>query len=358
MPNEIALRIPGSFVGWLWASKRNYGIPALGVFLAALNSFLPHLKPFLDSPWLTTVMLGVQAVMLGLLLLLMREPLRDESESQRASVAVDQFAGAWRTLWFFWFLEYVLLTVREAARAMATQDSAGIAPFLQLNWVHAIGETLVDTMNNLPTIALAVCYVILSERTVEDTPVLERTGETRIRSRALRLPWDKLITVLIAVAVVEFVIRLNGRTPFFPGLPAGVGDAFGWLSGLAAGLATALVIGRLESRFVGLPTWLTAILFLYAVVQPIWGAFPEYHLTEEIFLNSALAFKFVFFAVVMWLLESGVLLFYLQRAGGIIDNVAPDRARYLARVQRPLTVGAGEPPPSQRILLGGNEPRG
>jgi hypothetical protein len=48
----------------------------------------------------------------------------------------------------------------------------------------------------------------------------------------------------------------------------GMGSVFfNWIEGLATGIALALFVGRLDSRFIDSPRWLVIAFYAYAVIQ-------------------------------------------------------------------------------------------
>jgi hypothetical protein len=102
---------------------------------------------------------------------------------------------------------------------------------------------------------------------------------------------------------------------------------------LAAGIATALLIGRLDSKFIGLPAWVMTSLYGYAVVQAGWPAFPKNDAARAVLLNLAFPLKCLFFLVMSWLYQSGVFAFYIDRIGLLYDEVAGERWASCGRFQ-------------------------
>lgn len=236
---------------------------------------------------------------------------KDKERSPRATLALEQFYDAWLRLLFYWFFEYLGLTA--------------LAPFKSPAWLHELANTVVNLLNNWPTIALIVCYKILSETTIE-----EENGTYQKKP----LPWRVLTMVLGCLTFVELAflaerhqinyLNQNWLLLIFP-----------WVSGIVAGTITALVVGRLDSKFINLPWWAMALLYLYAVIQCIWQPMQlkEPTFDPAIVLNLALVFKSLLFLVVLWLFKSGILLFYCQNLGEIVKTILPQRTKYLERVQ-------------------------
>ncbi|MGB8506969.1 MAG: hypothetical protein WCD76_01060 [Pyrinomonadaceae bacterium] len=108
-------------------------------------------------------------------------------------------------------------------------------------------------------------------------------------------------------------IKGEGHTP-------GEWDAFiavfDALSGVINAVALTLLIARLDSKLIGLPSWLISILYSYAAVQPLFMVFAlnQSKVLEKI-ATSVLIFVFVskiyFFLIIIYALQTGKMLNYL-----------------------------------------------
>src|SRR6185503_15541898 len=78
-----------------------------------------------------------------------------------------------------------------------------------------------------------------------------------------------------------------------------------------------LLIARLDSKLVGLPSWLISILYSYAAAQPLFVVF-ELNQTEvfDKITTGVLIFVFVskiyFFLIITYALQTGKMLNYLS----------------------------------------------
>jgi hypothetical protein len=326
------LPIPDSFGEWLLARKRRLILPTLGAAFSATFGALSQVKAVFDWHWTTTLLLVLQAVVILSLLFVAPAPLIDNREAKGASIALRQFARAWRSLWLFWFIEFIILAAYEACVAASTLNPAIAGALKEDSWPAALVAAILNFANNLPTTALVICYIIASETTV-DTQGDEPEEK--------HLPWQSVFGVLLLATVIDLVVRLNVVGHVIP-VPWNLPKAFVWLSGITAGLATALVVGRLDSKFIGLPSWTVVALYGYAVIQPGWSSFSD-PAVRAVLLNTALTLKLLLFVVVWWLFKSGVFLFYLERVRHVLDEVQDERTVYLARVQRGLAITAPQP---------------
>jgi len=91
---------------------------------------------------------------------------------------------------------------------------------------------------------------------------------------------------------------------------------FDAVSGVLNAIVLALLIARLDSKLVGLPSWLISILYSYAAAQPLFIVF-ELNQTEvfEKITTAVLIFVFVakiyFFLIITYALQTGKMLNYL-----------------------------------------------
>jgi hypothetical protein len=118
---------------------------------------------------------------------------------------------------------------------------------------------------------------------------------------------------------------------------------FDALSGVINAIVLALLIARLDSKLIGLPSWLISILYSYAAVQPLFMIFElsESSVLEKI-STSVLIFVFVskiyFFLIILYAMQTGKMLNYL-----FCFPVLRDRVK---NAQSPSAVSPGDIPPS------------
>lgn len=143
----------------------------------------------------------------------------------------------------------------------------------------------------------------------------------------LHIPSDKMSDDYRRHRNVSALIIL-GLTFLYPALvPVNVGaftavewkaysSVFDTLSGVINAIALALLIARLDSKLIGLPSWLISILYSYAAVQPLFIVFElsESNVLKQI-TTSVLIFVFVskiyFFLIIIYALQTGKMLNYL-----------------------------------------------
>jgi hypothetical protein len=106
---------------------------------------------------------------------------------------------------------------------------------------------------------------------------------------------------------------------------------FEGLTGILSAVALSLLIARLDSKLIDLPTSVIYILFGYAAIQPLLVVFEQngavFRNIEAATLTSALLLKICFFLIIFQVLRKGDLLTYLvcfpilhRRVDSIFDN--------------------------------------
>lgn len=102
-------------------------------------------------------------------------------------------------------------------------------------------------------------------------------------------------------------LDINGRNSY-----VAVFDA---LSGIVNALVFALLIARLDSKLIGLRSWLICILYSYAAVQPLFVVFGQESPVFKRIMVSVLIFvlvsKIYFFLIIIYALQTGRMLTYL-----------------------------------------------
>lgn len=101
--------------------------------------------------------------------------------------------------------------------------------------------------------------------------------------------------------------------------------AFDATSGVLNALALALLIARLDSKLIGLPSWLIFVLYSYAAVQPLFVAFEQqseiFESIETAVLIVVFISKIYFFLIIFYTLQTGRMLNYFYCYPFLNDRV-------------------------------------
>jgi hypothetical protein len=99
-------------------------------------------------------------------------------------------------------------------------------------------------------------------------------------------------------------------------------DAF---SGVLNALVLALLIARLDSKLIGLPSWLIFVLYSYAAVQPLFVAFEQqsdvFRSIETAVLIVVFISKIYFFLIIFYALQTGRMLNYFYCYPSLSERV-------------------------------------
>jgi hypothetical protein len=291
-------------------------ISTLGAGISSLFGTLTAVTEFVKGPWFKISLVVFQMLVCMVLLFLVPKPRVDRNLSQRASRAMEQFIEAWERLWLAWVLLYLVFCAQGAC-GLIFGETVKESPY----WGPGL-----NLVNNLQTLVLMMLYIVLTKSTVD----LNRSSS--------RLPWSQGLALLAFVTAVDLVATVARAYAPTDGAAASLihfaAKAMPWATAFASGAAMALVVGRLDSKFANPPTWAVILLYLYALIQVLWERFETSPLLVTAILSAALVLKCLLFLVVSWMLQSGVMFFYLDRLADLLVNVERQRADYLERLWR------------------------
>ncbi|HKU76752.1 MAG TPA: winged helix-turn-helix domain-containing protein [Pyrinomonadaceae bacterium] len=181
----------------------------------------------------------------------------------------------------------LLKTYRESAQDVSKRN-------------YSIGLRILTTLfNNVSTLLIFLCFNILNE------PTKLKSGTGRVSNAYL----------YAGVALVSLVSFAEGLLVIYSSSESRyeVLQAWSYGSGFFAGVTMALYFGRLQSVFLGAPRWLVVLLFVYTLIQSLFFFLEERQELAVVLIDFALLMKCLLFLYMVWLFESGRLLFYIVR---------------------------------------------
>jgi DNA-binding winged helix-turn-helix (wHTH) protein len=155
-------------------------------------------------------------------------------------------------------------------------------------------------LNNFSSLMLFLCFNILNK------PTKVKSGTGTISDSSL----SRGAAVVIIALVLEILMVTSASTVEIQYFILQLG---GWTSGIAGGVAMALYIGRLQSKFLQPPGLLVILLYSYTVIQSLFVFLEERQEWAVALMDFALIMKCLLFLYMAWLFKSGRLLFYLVR---------------------------------------------
>ena len=224
-----------------------------------------------------------------------------------AWTAAGDLRRYWGIAWTFWVLLYVALAGSAAVGLMATDPATGDVG----RWT-GVG---LNFLQNATTVMLLLAYEVVSRPTVRED-----------LTRSQLLPVEAWVVFALLVSVAEGALVLTG-------VAWSAQQWFGWVSGFAQGTALALLVGRLDSKYIEPPTAVIALLYLYAAIQGAWPVFQQHPQLMLVLTFLALVLKCLLFLFVSWLFASRIVIFYLARVRQLDAEVTSSRSAFLKQLE-------------------------
>ena len=272
------------------------------------------LRGFSD-PGLSPAVQGVQFLVILVLLTRLPKSLAGphawagaEQRLRLALAAAGDLRRYWGAVWLAWLFLYLGLT---AAAFLGILPSPEAPPATAARWL-AVGLNLVQ---NGATVLLFLAYEVVARPTIASD-----------LSRKQVLPPEAWLAFAVLLPLLESaVIGFGGGWE--------VQQWFGWISGFAQGTALALVVGRLDSKYIGPPAPVVACLYFYACIQGAWPVFQFHPELMLVLTFLALVLKCLLFLFFAWLFESRIVLYYLERLRQLDAGVRGERRDFLSRAR-------------------------
>lgn len=216
------------------------------------------------------------------------------------------FARYWLLFWKWIFLLYVLL----ALKTLLNVDKVTPLYYLCMNVIGAF-------LNNFSMSFLFLCFLLIQ------SPL----NSLNYKQENIELQFNRflahkstLFTVVIGFSVVHLVALLAYYLKFdvwsqpylIKDLLANVSNVnlvFSIFSGVFNCFCLALLIARLDSKIINVPSGLIGVLVVYAAIQPMYVFFDDkaYTLIVLIVSTCTLAFKVYFYLIIAYIINSGRL---------------------------------------------------
>jgi hypothetical protein len=230
--------------------------------------------------------------------------------SKKAIHALRQFRGNFGNLLRKWCFLYLISTILYLIKISI--ETSWIVDNNFKGFIEYSSPIIITYFNLLSTLAIFLCYNTLSKQiSTED----KRSGNQIVIAenpidKELESDYSNYIIYYLIFGVVVMIISYSfGWSPQkFENIYMGVG-------GICGGLSMALFVGCLQSKFLRSPGWMIPVLYFYTVIQGFFifftGDTPDDKAAGAIIINIALILKCILILYMLWLLQSGRLLFYL-----------------------------------------------
>ena len=240
------------------------------------------------------------------------ENLRDlHSDSEKIRKALGQYANYWRWLLISWLSLYVFLAVLGFKGLDVSTLITNADVEIQLLGIRlSLFNTL---LNNWNTGMLFLCFYVLNKQ-MKDESDKRNLADTPFIGFAFFL-------LIVLTTLFEFMSVANISKSF---IPKGASLA----SGIAGAIAMALLVGRLQSKFLGPRLWLLIALYSYTAIQPLFLYLEKNDIWAVVLIDFALILKCLLYLYTAWLFQSGDLLFYFARVRRIYRTVPEQRRAF------------------------------
>ena len=237
-----------------------------------------------------------------------------------AETGGQQMSGLLGNLWLCWALLYAGLIATDIA-------SVSYPPFETTAGFYA--KAITTMLNNCTAAVIVVIFWVMTFVTVP-IAILGSHGLVPRRSTRLR----RIVGLVVGAIFVAHVVSLIFANPYsWHSLDC----AFGLVSGVASSVIMAMLFGRFDSKFLGVPLYVLAALFVWAAIQPSWptlelietmrsgpGRLPWYPVVQVVLYSYAWLAKFLFFVLCAWLFHTGRFEFFLLRLRRLQTSVSED----------------------------------
>lgn len=260
----------------------------------------------------------VNAVAIVVLLFWVRTPpyLGVLSSLPNSAAAAMRFFQAWRLVWWMWLLFYAYLILE----ALLFEESR-MALLPDPGWASVMRNLL----NNVHTACIVSCYFLLA------WPIVAAVDPTKAEPDHLVIP---LVALVLSAACLE--VLFAGLWPLQRPLISMYAEV---LSALAAGIAVAMLASRLSGLYADRVPLGMALLFVYALVQMGYVAFPNHPILKQVVLWSVLPLKVWLFVFVRWAMMSGKLTFYYRESLEFHQRVRSDWEAFRAGTLKEVQLG-------------------
>lgn len=335
---------------WKWIRLRLNNIKGIVFLLVTTSSTIFNLYVALRSEgwsvYHTPILYGTQALIILIMsaIIAFGSKPKEFEKYKRGTRALRQFWSWWPRLWFAWFLLYVGLTFWTIY--LIKNQISGVQP-ISADLNSAI-QICLHQLNNVATLILLMLYHLLAEPSLSEEEYPAEGDIFRQNQRAIDKPanWQEQMAdeqgrfmfwvsafIALGIAEVGLVFVAGDKTA------ESVLLIFGVAYGILAATATALLVGQLTNRLLGVPTPVLVILFIYAGIQPSFDFILHNEnefvrvVAKEVIVVAALACKVILFSTIYWLGMTDRLLYFLVENYSLYKGVDEHRRGFLQKIR-------------------------
>jgi hypothetical protein len=155
--------------------------------------------------------------------------------------------------------------------------------------------------------------------------------DKKTQNKQRRLVYFSGLVIVMLTLSLPLLLSMGSRVSITASSLTSYFTVFDAVSGILNAIVLALLIARLDSKLIGLPSWLIGLLYCYSAVQPLFAVFeqpaPVFQSIQSFVLIAVFVFKVYFFLIIMFTLQTGRMLNYLfcfpflnRRVDSIFEN--------------------------------------
>lgn len=226
-----------------------------------------------------------------------RETLLNAGQSQ-----VARFKRYFLSFWVLMFLLYLAFLGKHLAPS-ADREIRTITDII----TTSAFPFLTFALNNISVWCIFLCFTVLYLPADDEQSVRKRNRMIRFSVFAL-----SILVLLFPLVILSESFRIisgGGATQvnYF--------TYFDAISGITNAVVIAMLIARLDSKLIGLRSWLILILYSYSAVQPLFAIFeqpgPVFEQIQTLVLIAVFLLKVYFFLIIYYTLQTGRMLNYV-----------------------------------------------
>lgn len=228
------------------------------------------------------------------------ELLANGSLKKLAALNISLFNNYWRKFWGSLLFLYVFFLIAGIV------ENHGPKEIFNSPYYIILSSALEVFLNNFGGVCLFMCFLLLQQ----PINMVEQKMRISEQRNQLHEHFFPLIMLILLVSILHL-----GAMFYFPNWQDGTQEdilaqanywnkLFKTLSGIINCIAIALFIGRLDSKFIHIRSWLITILYIYAAVQPLYAFFGDDELIKCIVLYAVLFSKVHFFLIVSFAIKT------------------------------------------------------
>jgi len=227
-----------------------------------------------------------------------QEALLDAGQAQ-----VAQFKRYFLSFWVFMFFLYLAFLGKHVA---SSGNELRVTSLVDLITTSAF-PFFTFALNNISLWCIFLCFTILY------LPARDEES-THTRNRMLRFSIFGLSILVLSFPLV--ILSESSRIISSQGSNLlNYFTYFDTISGIINAIVVAMLIARLDSKLIGLRSWLILILYSYSAVQPLFAVFeqkaPVFQQIQTLVLIAVFILKVYFFLIIYYTLQTGRMLNYL-----------------------------------------------